>query len=191
MLKTLAISVLWLCSVACASTVNANTSDESLWHALKTKHHVALMRHALAPGTGDPANFDIAKRSTQRNLSDVGRAQATSIGDRFRQYGIAEAEVYSSLWFRCMETAELLDLGEVTALPALNSFFQDFSQRTTRTDALKAWLLAAALDTPRVLVTHQVNITALTGVYPTSGEIVVLRVDPATGVQVLGSIEPD
>lgn len=91
---------------------------------LKKPGHFAIMRHALAPGTGDPRNFDLTDCSTQRNLSEAGREQAKAVGELLRKSGIEKAGVYSSQWCRCLDTATLLGLGPVTELPALNSFFQ-------------------------------------------------------------------
>ncbi len=164
-------------------------TEKALWDALRSGNHFALLRHALAPGTGDPSNFTLGRRETQRNLSDQGRRQAERIGERFRANGIESAEVYSSEWFRCTDTAELLALGPVMPLDALNSFFQDYGQKDPRTDALKLWLSQQDLDASVVLVTHQVNITALTGVYPASGEIVVVERGSATELKVLGRIK--
>ena len=163
----------------------------SLWTALRTGGHIAVMRHALAPGTGDPASFRIDDCGTQRNLSDQGRAQARDIGARFRANGIAAARVFSSQWCRCLETADLIALGPVTELPALNSFFADRDRGPGQTEKLKTWIGGQDLSTPLVLVTHQVNITALTDVYPTSGEIVVLRRGGLDGLEVIGTIEPE
>lgn len=153
----------------------ASSENHRLWEALRNDRHFALIRHALAPGTGDPAHFTLERRDSQRNLSATGRKQAARIGELFREHGIDQAQVFSSQWFRCMDTAKLLDLGEVRPLPALNSFFQDYGQRDIKTTALTNWLVEQKLQSPLVLVTHQVNITALTGVYPASGEIVVVR----------------
>jgi broad specificity phosphatase PhoE len=153
--------------------------------------HVALLRHALAPGTGDPAAFVLGDCGTQRNLSDEGRDQAKRIGARFAANGIKQARVFSSQWCRCLETANLLGLGPVEALPSLNSFFQRFERRERQTRALEAWLAGQALDQPVVLVTHQVNIAALTGVYPASGELVVIRRTETGALSVVGSIETD
>ncbi|MBT3145452.1 histidine phosphatase family protein [Neptunomonas phycophila] len=147
------------------------------------------MRHAIAPGIGDPSNFTLGERDTQRNLSNAGVNQAKRIGDRFREQGITEADVYSSEWFRCLDTANLLALGGVTPQPLLNSFFQDTSQKSEQTQELRQWIIQQNTDNPRVLVTHQVNITALTGVYPSSGEIVVLRVGEGSDLTVLGTIK--
>jgi len=135
---------------------------------------VLLLRHAIAPGFGDPANFRIDECSTQRNLSEEGRQQATAIGAWLRARGISRARVYSSQWCRCLETAKLLGLGEVSPLPALNSFYQRPMDEAPNLNALRRFLADQALqDEPLVLVTHQVTVTALTGVFPGSGEGVV------------------
>lgn len=169
----------------------AVSEEETLWRALASKGHVALLRHAIAPGTGDPAEFSVGDCSTQRNLSTEGRAQAARIGDRFRKNGMDTARVFSSQWCRCLDTAQLLELGPVEKLPILNSFYQRTERRDPQTRALKEWLTSQELDHPIVLVTHQVNITALTDVYPASGELVVIRISEADEITTIGSIEID
>ncbi len=139
--------------------------------------HVAFVRHALAPGTGDPAAFDVLDCATQRNLSDAGRAQARAIGQLFRNAGVRRARVFSSEWCRCLETARLLDLGPVEALPALNSFYQRPDEREDRLAALRAFLAELGDGPPVVLVTHQVTISAMTGRYAASGEVLVAPLD--------------
>ena len=129
-------------------------------------NHFVLLRHATAPGTGDPAHFKLGKCSTQRNLSKDGISQAVKIGEHFRANGIDKARVFSSQWCRCLETAKLLGLGTVEELPVLNSFFQKYEREELQTQMLKEWLAEQDLSEPLVLVTHQVNITALTKVYP-------------------------
>ncbi|HEX6143904.1 MAG TPA: histidine phosphatase family protein [Geminicoccaceae bacterium] len=164
--------------------------EAALWQAIRRGEAAALIRHALAPGTGDPANFQIDDCATQRTLSDEGRAQARAIGARFRANGVAAAEVRSSQWCRCLETAELLGLGPVEAMPALNSFFGEREKGPGRTATLRRHLGTWAGERPLILVTHQVNITALTGVYPASGEIVVVRADGRGSVEVAGTSRP-
>jgi broad specificity phosphatase PhoE len=135
---------------------------------------VLLLRHALAPGFGDPPEFRIDDCSTQRNLDQAGREQAKAIGAWLRERGIDSARVYSSQWCRCLDTARLLGLGEVTELPALNSFFQRRQERGDRLAALRHFLAGQPRqDAPLVLVTHQVTVTAMTGIFPGSGEGVV------------------
>jgi len=170
---------------------NDTNQEETLWKALRSGGHVALMRHALAPGTGDPPEFSIVDCSTQRNLSDEGRQQAKRIGDRFRANGISSALVYSSQWCRCVDTAELLELGVVKELPTLNSFFQDFERRQPQSQQLRKWIAKQNLDKPLVLVTHQVNINALTNVYTSSGEMVIVRRNDDGNITVLGNIRID
>jgi broad specificity phosphatase PhoE len=159
------------------AAAQAPADEAVLWAALAGGDHAALMRHALAPGTGDPPGFRIDDCTTQRNLSPAGRRQASALGERFREHGATDVAVFSSLWCRCLETARLLELGEVTPLPALNSFFRDRSREAARSAALRRLIAEHAGGRSLVLVTHQVNITALTGVFPNSGEIVVVRLE--------------
>jgi len=167
-------------------------ADEStVWNALKSGNHFALLRHAIAPGTGDPPYFELGKCSTQRNLSREGRNQAVAIGKQFRANGIDKVLVFSSQWCRCLETADLLDLGPVQELPALNSFFQEYEREELQTRMLKEWLVKQDLTEPILLVTHQVNITALTKVYPSSGEIVIVRQSKPGEFIAVGRIQVD
>lgn len=163
-------------------------SETALWEAAKTTGHVVLIRHALAPGTGDPPHFRIADCATQRNLSAAGRTQARRIGERFRKHGIEAASVHSSQWCRCLDTARLLGLGNTQPNPLLNSFFSEGSKARSQTVELRTWLSKQLSVAPVVLVTHQVNITELTGVYPGSGEIVIAKLRPDGNVEALGSI---
>jgi phosphohistidine phosphatase SixA len=142
---------------------------ESGWEALKRPGAIAIMRHAIAPGTGDPAEFRLGDCITQRNLDDRGRTQARAIGQAFRENGIVVDRVLSSQWCRCLETAELLDLGPVEEFPALNSFFADRSTRNAQTRETRSFLASLPDDARIMLVTHQVNITALTGRSVASG----------------------
>ncbi|MDF1749553.1 MAG: histidine phosphatase family protein [Alphaproteobacteria bacterium] len=165
------------------------TQNADLWQALRFGGHVVLMRHALAPGTGDPDTFTLGDCSTQRILSQEGHEQAARIGDLFRENGIQDAQILSSQWCRCLETARGLALGSVQDLPPLNSFFQDRGNQDRQTRQLTDWLRSADLSRPTVLVTHQVNITALTGLYPQSGEMFFLRVEDTGDLVPIGSIQ--
>ena len=169
-------------------TREGKATEEDLWQALKQENHFALIRHALAPGTGDPPDFNIRDCTTQRNLSERGRNQARNIGRRFLENGIHKAEVYSSQWCRCLETAALLGLGPVQELEILNSFFRRFENREKQTAALKSWIYDKEIRTPHILVTHQVNITALTDIFPGSGEMVIVWKDGQDKFTVLGTI---
>ena len=94
-----------------SAAAQPQTDEAGLWAALRDGGHVALIRHALAPGTGDPAGFRVDDCATQRNLSPAGRAQARAIGERFRANGIDTAALFSSQWCRCLDTARELALG--------------------------------------------------------------------------------
>jgi phosphohistidine phosphatase SixA len=167
---------------------NGKELEQELLADFKNGNHVALMRHALAPGIGDPENFRLDDCSTQRNLSQAGRDQAVNIGARLKEAGIDKADVFTSQWCRCLETAELLGLGPPEPLPALNSFFRNYERQEAQTEALTSWLESQPLETPLILVTHQVNITAFSGVFPASGEIVLLRRSAEGVFEVAGSI---
>jgi hypothetical protein len=152
---------------------------------------VVAIRHASAPGVGDPPGFVLDDCTTQRNLDPSGRAQARTIGETLRAAGLGAARVYSSRWCRCLETAELLGLGPVSPLPALDSFFGEPALRGPRTAALREFLdQQGALGPPLVLVTHQVNINAITGRGTRSGEGIVLERRPGGSLTERASLPP-
>lgn len=136
----------------------------------------AIMRHALAPGYSDPAAFDVDDCATQRNLDDRGRAQARATGEALRAAGARFDRVWTSEWCRCRDTAGLMDLGEPVEVPALNSFFEDRSTREAQTEALREKLAALPPGETAMLVTHQVNISALLGEATRSGEVIFFTI---------------
>jgi len=161
---------------------------DNLWSALKSDNHFVLIRHALAPGYSDPDHFQVDNCTTQRNLNAEGRYQSKKIGDLFRSNGISKAAVYSSQWCRCLDTAQLLNLGKVSELNSLNSFFEHFEREESQTIEIKRWIKTVPLGIPTVLVSHQVNIDALTGYSPSSGEIIFVRRSFDGSLSVIGSI---
>ncbi len=153
---------------------------------------VLMLRHANAPGTGDPPNFKLEDCSTQRNLDSVGRAQAQALGRRLAQSGVKEARVYSSQWCRCLETARLLDLGPVTPQPGLNSFFARSEQREATLIKLRSFMAGLPTNGPPViLVTHQFTINAFTGEGTASGGGSVFELNGSGAPRLLGAIKPD
>ena len=141
---------------------------------------VILIRHALAPGTGDPAQFDLKDCRTQRNLDATGRRQARAIGQRLQAAALDFAGVYSSEWCRCLETAQLLGLGPVTPFHGLNSFYEGHVPRAATLAALEAKIASLPkTGKPVVMVTHFVTISALTNLAIESGGMVLL--DLGTG----------
>lgn len=153
---------------------------------------VLMLRHAHAPGTGDPPNFSVDDCATQRNLDASGRAQAAALGRRLAQAGIARARVYSNQWCRCVETARLLELGAVETLPALNSFHGRPHERESRLAALRAFLAGLPADgPPLVLVTHQVTINAFTDAGTPSGGGSLFQLNGTGAPRWLGAIQAD
>ncbi len=151
---------------------------------------ILLMRHAEAPGVGDPPNFQLRDCATQRNLDADGREQARRAGDLLRKIAGRPAAVHSSQWCRCLETARLLDAGPVRELPALNSFFERREEQEAQMATLRRFLAGLPADgAPVVLVTHQVVVTALTGVFPASAEAVLLRANGTGAPAIEGRIK--
>lgn len=185
-----AISTLFVLCFFLPVIASAQATQDIVWDALKQGRGVALIRHATAPGMGDPPSFRIGDCSTQRNLSREGREQARLIGKFFRGKGIKESTVYSSQWCRCLDTARLLDLGPVRELLSLNSFYEDRSTEEMQTKQLRKFIMSLSADKPVIMVTHQVNITALTGIVPSSGEIIILQLTKDGQGKVLGRFTP-
>ncbi|WP_394426204.1 histidine phosphatase family protein [Vreelandella stevensii] len=153
-------------------TAQASTAT---WQALQQGGLVILMRHSLAPGIGDPPGFMLEACDSQRNLSSEGRAQAVAAGQALRQQGVAIDAVYSSQWCRALETAELMALGPITPATWLNSFFSGRGDQVAITQAARRRIEAWQGPGNLLMVTHQVNITALIGGGVSSGEMVVVR----------------
>jgi len=149
---------------------------------------VLLMRHASAPGGGDPDGFRLDDCATQRNLSDEGRAQARRIGERLRALGVPIAMVWHSQWCRTRETAELLAVAPLRPEPLFNSFFNEPAREQGFAGEARQRLAAWAGPGALLVVTHQVNITALSGVFPASGEIVAMRFGGTASARVLGRL---
>lgn len=143
--------------------------------------HVMMIRHADAPGVGDPAGYKLDACKTQRNLGEYGRRQSVAIGKWLADRKVQSAKMFSSAWCRCIDTATLMDKGPVVVEPALGSFFDDMTQRDAQNRAFQL-LIASNLKTyPKqalIYVTHHVNIEAFTGQAIGVGDIVLARVTP-------------
>lgn len=185
-----AIAAAVLLSALFAAGPAAADDPAAAWAALRAGGVVALLRHASAPGTGDPPQFRLDDCSTQRNLSAGGRAEARALGERLRAERVPVVQVLSSQWCRCLETARLLDAGPVEPFAPLNSFFARRQDGAAQTEAVRASIAGAPAEGVVIMVTHQVNITALTGVFPQSGELLVLRPAGTAPPEVIGIIPP-
>jgi phosphohistidine phosphatase SixA len=169
----------------------ASAADQSdVINRLKAGGHILMIRHALAPGNGDPPNFKIGDCATQRNLDDTGRDQARSIGVWLRENGITSARVYSSQWCRCLETARLLNLGPVQELAALNSFYERTQDRGPNLKALNNFISQQPVKGELiVLVTHFVTISGIAGTGVSSGEGVLLALHEEAPYTVVGRLD--
>jgi phosphohistidine phosphatase SixA len=149
---------------------------------------VALMRHADAPGTGDPPGWRLDDCATQRNLSERGRAHARAMGKLLKAERIRFAKVLSSPWCRCTDTAKLMDLGPVQIEPTFSNAFVLADRREALAagarQVLRDWRGPGNL----LVVTHGANIQALTGRSPASGEVVVVSVGGDGSLREVGSV---
>jgi len=167
------------------------TPRADIWQQLRTgRGYAVLLRHALAPGTGDPPGFRLGDCSTQRNLSLEGRRQAIALGAQWRRERMPVERVLTSRWCRARDTARLLAVGTVTAYPALDSSFT-VSDATAARRTAKVRALIQRHRGERgvlVLVGHQVNITDLTGIVPSSGGAIVVQARADGSLRVVGSL---
>ena len=166
----------WLITIVLLLNVALAQAESALAKVIEeTGANVMFIRHALAPGYGDPSHFYVNDCSTQRNLDATGRAQAKALGKVLRQHQIRFDEIKSSQWCRCQETARLLNVGKVVPFTGLNSFFEEHADREQTLSQLKSYLDSLKQDDLVLLVTHQVVISAVTGVYAPSGGVVLFN----------------
>ena len=135
--------------------------------------NVIFLRHALAPGVGDPENFIKEDCSTQRNLNNKGRLQARLIGNYLRSTNLKFSQILTSEWCRCIDTAKELNLGQWTTFSGLNSFFQEYEKKDQVMNKLQKKLDSLGYSDLALFVTHQVVILDQTGIMPRSGEMVL------------------
>ena len=150
-------------------------------YAANPDGHVLFIRHALAPGSGDPSHFKVDDCQTQRNLSAAGRVQARKIGARLCAAKLQISAILTSQWCRCKDTATEMGLGPVSAAPGLNSFYQGIVPKKETLARLRKRL--DSLDGREgitIMVTHFVTISAITGIGVSSGGMV--SYNPQTGV---------
>ena len=169
----------------------ADDSPEALWKRLREGGHVVLIRHAATvPGLGDPPGYRVEDCASQRNLSAEGRADAARIGAAFERERVTVDRVYSSPWCRCLDTARIA-FGSAEAWEPLGSFFDAPHREAQMTESAKRRISGYAAKKPRgnmVMVTHNVNIAALTRLSVAPAEIVVVRAEGCCGMRTLGRI---
>ena len=149
-------------------------SNENIQNILKDGGKIIFIRHAYAPGGGDPINFDISDCSTQRNLNEEGIVQSINIGNFFLKNDIKIDKILSSEWCRCKETAKYA-FKKFETKNFLNSFFsQKFANnKNQQIKELKEYVQNWDSKKNLVLVTHYVVISEILNYYPSSGEIVI------------------
>ncbi|HEV8532742.1 MAG TPA: histidine phosphatase family protein [Methylomirabilota bacterium] len=169
----------------------AEEASES-WAALVKGGHVALIRHGNAPPGygGDPPGFRMDDCKTQRNMDELGRAQAKALGEAFRKHGVRVDEILASPVCRCMETAQLMAVGQVESSWALIPDIVPGS--TSRFLQLKELVSSWRGPGTLVLVTHGLAVRPMSGFLPAQAETVVFKPMPSTGLgaQVVGRIAP-
>ena len=169
MRKLLIIFVYFFTLIKCFDSYANNKFSTYLKN---TDANVIFLRHTLAPGYGDPTNFNIDDCKTQRNLNDLGRKQAKNLGIFFKLNNINFTEILTSEWCRCIQTAENLNSGKWKTFSGLNSFFESYSDKNKVLKKLRSKLKKINEKDLILMITHQVVISEITGIYTQSGGIV-------------------
>ena len=161
-------------------------ADENIISFLKEGKKVVFLRHAIAPGNGDPVNFDINDCSTQRNLNNKGIIQSRNIGTFFLTNNIKIDKVLSSEWCRCKDTAKIA-FGKFKTLSALNSFYEAryAKNKFKQIKDLKKYINNWESDSNLIIVTHYIVISALLNTTTSSGEMVITD----KKLNILGNLE--
>lgn len=166
----------------------AAADDETTWKLLAGGGQAVLIRHAITtPGVGDPPGMRMAECSTQRNLTDEGRAHARRVGEAFRSRKIPVDRVMSSPWCRCLETARLA-FAPPEVWTALGNLFDRPQNRAEQVAQMQAFVGGLRRSGNVVLVSHGSTIAALTGINPAPAEMVVLTPGGGTRFTVAGRL---
>tara|TARA_B100001989_G_scaffold45405_1_gene28750 strand:+ start:620 stop:1177 length:558 start_codon:yes stop_codon:yes gene_type:complete len=160
-------------SISLTTSIKADL-NKKLIEKLDEGGKIIFIRHAYAPGSGDPDNFNLNDCSTQRNLSEEGREQAKLIGKFFRENHIKVDKVLSSEWCRCKETAKIA-FRNFSTNSFLNSFYNPLfaKNRNKQVKELNNYIETLKTNGNLILVTHYVLISEVLNYNPSSGEIVV------------------
>ena len=170
-MKLIKFLLLILLSFNILLKANSNDNAQSL---LEEGGKLIFIRHAIAPGGGDPVDFDILRCETQRNLSKEGIAQSKNIGKFFSENNIQIDKVLSSEWCRCKQTAKYA-FNKYETRSFLNSFFSAkfASNKNKQIYDLKKYINEWSGDNNLVLVTHYVTIQEVLNVTSSSGELII------------------
>ena len=159
--------------ISLITTVKADL-NKKLINQLEEGGKLIFIRHAYAPGSGDPKNFNLNDCSTQRNLNDSGRVQSKNIGNFFSKNNIEINKVYSSEWCRCKETASIA-FERFETKKFLNSFYssQFAKNRKKQVKEFQEFINNWDKKENLIFVTHYVFISEILNYAPASGEIVI------------------
>jgi phosphohistidine phosphatase SixA len=184
-----AILILILCAAGRAIAAEPPKADpDKLWTALKEGGHVVILRHSITvAGMVDAAVVKIDDCTTQRALSDAGKALAKRIGEDFHKHEIPIEKVLASQYCRTRETARLA-FGEFTDETDINHLSADRERAKAQTAAFRKLASTHPEKGNLILVTHSTNIIALLGFIPDMGEAVVLEQDEEKGFKVMGKL---
>ena len=173
--------------ISLTSSIKADF-NKNLLNQLEDGEKLIFIRHAYAPGGGDPDNFNLNDCSTQRNLNNEGRKQAKNIGEFFKKNQIQIEKVLSSEWCRCKETAKIA-FKNYSTNSFLNSFYSSkFSKnKDKQVKAFNYYIKNLESEKNLIFVTHYVFISEVLNYGPSSGEIVVSD----KNLNIIGSIEID
>ena len=160
--------------------------EKKLLNQLEDGGKLIFIRHAYAPGGGDPNNFNLDDCSTQRNLNNEGREQAKYIGEFFKKNKIEIDKVLSSEWCRCKETAKIA-FKNFSTNSFLNSFYSSKHRKNKekQIEMLNDYVKKFRNKQNLIFVTHYVLISEVLNYAPSSGEIVVSD----KNFNMIGSIE--
>ena len=162
----------------CLSTLVKADSEKNIINELKNGGKLIFIRHAYAPGSGDPSNFDISDCTSQRNLSNLGKIQSTKIGLFFSKNNILIDKVYSSEWCRCKETATIA-FNSYEIKKSLNSFFAEKFTKNKDLQVVNLKKFIKNWDGKKnlVFITHYVVISEILNYGASSGEIIISSKD--------------
>ena len=182
-MKYIYISIFFILNLFISNNVIA---DQSIIRELQNGGKLVFIRHALAPGNGDPDNIDLKSCDTQRNLNQEGIDQSKKIGILFSDNNIQIDKVLSSEWCRCKDTARFA-FNNYETFKGLNSFYQEkfYKYKDEQIKSLKKYISNWNSDKNLILVTHFVVISEMLNFGTSSGEIVVIDKD----YKFIGSIE--
>jgi phosphohistidine phosphatase SixA len=177
--------------LALAAACGLARADAALWTQLRAGGLVVFIRHAETdPGAGDPPGFRLDDCKTQRNLSAAGREQAKRLGEAFRRERVPVAQVLSSEWCRCRDTATLA-FGRYETWTALNNLFGRHENEPVQRRAMLERAGTYRGEGNLVLVTHGSTIVPVAGINPAQGELVVVRSAGSGKIEMVGRLRVD